>query len=305
MQISLVCVVVAIPVTIALGMNHSTGPVAYSVYDATGYIAETDAAQVESIRTAESADAPVTNLVARFYAGYARAPQELDYVPLSAAINPLVGLHSTDTQSDFLLAVLIAGALGMYGAVRHTLRRASWLACFGAVLFAGSFFMQLYFDGSEAAIAGLALLVPFLVVAYTEMHERRVGGLIAAALLLEGLFALYPTLDITLGIVLLLALAFLAVTHFRSTGRSGVPVALGFAASAVLVVGVAALTNLVAFSRDVAYWRSLVHGAYVEPNFPALHFPVLAIPGWVTQTRGLYSFAFGQQSARRQTSCLL
>ena len=113
----------------------------------------------------------------------------------------------------------------MYGAVRHTLRRASWLACFGAVLFAGSFFMQLYFDGSEAAIAGLALLVPFLVVAYTEMHERRVGGLIAAALLLEGLFALYPTLDITLGIVLLLALAFLAVTHFRSTGRSGVPVA--------------------------------------------------------------------------------
>ncbi len=132
-QLALVCVAVAMPATIALGVNQSTGPVAFGVYDATSYVAEVDSLQVESIRTARSPSVPATNLVTRFFDYYSKGVQELDYAPLSAAINPFVGLHSTDTQSEFLIGVLIAGALAMYGAIRQTLQRASWAAAFGDI----------------------------------------------------------------------------------------------------------------------------------------------------------------------------
>jgi hypothetical protein len=295
MQIALVCVAVAMPMTIALGVNHSTGPVAFSVYDSTGYIAETDALEIESLREAAGSGAPATNLVTRFFHGYAEGIQEVDYVPLSAAINPLVGLHSTDTQSNFLIAVLLAGALAMYGAIRHTLRRAYWAACLGGVLFGGSFFMQLFFDGSEAAVAGLALLVPLLVVAYTELPRRRPGGLFVVALMFEGLFSLYPTFVITFGAALAVALLFLACEHFVKTRRAGLREAVWFAVSLLGVGGLAVLLNVVAYRRDFAYWKSLLHGGFVEPNFPQLHFTALSIFGWVLQTRGLYSFAFSSQ----------
>jgi len=157
--------------------------------------------------------------------------------------------------------------------------------------------MQLYFDGSEAALAGLALLVPLLVVAYTEMHHRRLGGLFVVALLLEGLFALYPTFVITLGAALAVALGLLAFEHFFKTRRAGLPEAIWFSVSVLGVAGLAVLMNIFAFSRDYSYWKSLLHGGFVESNFPRMHFAAVSVFGWVLQTRGVYSFAFNNQGA--------
>jgi hypothetical protein len=166
----------------------------------------------------------------------------------------------------------------------------------GAVLFAGSFFMQLFFDGSEAALAGLALLVPFLVVAYSELSAHSPMGLVAVALLLEGLYALYPTLLVPLGMALLLALCLLLIEHLKKNGMAGFPAALSFSARLAGVVALAVLINVVAIKRDVAYWRSLLHGGFVSDGLPQMHLTATTIPGWVLQTRGLYSFAFTQQS---------
>ncbi len=46
--------------------------------------------------------------------------------------------------------------------------------------------MQIYFDGSEAAISGLMLLVPLLLLTYTELPRGRLGSLLVVALLLQG-----------------------------------------------------------------------------------------------------------------------
>lgn len=295
-HVCLILIAVSAPFALALADHASTGPVSYDVYDSTAYVAETDALQVQSIRTAETDHDP-SNLVTRFFDGYAGSVQEFDYSPLSAALNALVGLHSSDTQSPFLLSVLVAGALAMYGSIRQTLRRASWVACLGGLLFGGSFFLQLYFDGSEAALAGLAILVPFLVIGYETVADGRLRELFVTALLAQGLLAFYPTMDVTIGIALALYLLTAGVVGLHGRGRA----ALGGEALVLLRVlglcALAAVLNVVAFRRDLAYWRSLLHGGFVEPNFPQMHIAVPAIAGWVLQTRGLYSFAFSSQGA--------
>src|SRR5262249_41568154 len=134
-----------------------------------------------------------SDFVRLFWTFYASGNQNLDAAPLSANLNALVGLHGTDTQSLYLIAFLIAGALGAFAAVRYATPHPSWAAPLAGCLFAGPFFLQLTADGSQAAICGLSLMLPIAAVGADALRERRIATLVVLALLLSGLMALYPT----------------------------------------------------------------------------------------------------------------
>ncbi len=113
---------------------------------------------------------PVRNEAANYGSAYAQSYQNLDVAPLAANVDSLLGLGSTDTWDAFLIAVVVAGGLGALAAVRWTLRESEELVrtVGGATaggMFAGAFFLQLYAADSEAALCGLAVLLPLAAVA--------------------------------------------------------------------------------------------------------------------------------------------
>src|SRR5262249_45711689 len=134
--LAVVCVVVAAPLSYTLHERHSVGPVGFEVWDAVDYTAESDAMEKQSLQqavhpysaravrgfingTARRATNNRSDFVRLFWTFYASGNQNLDAAPLSANLNALVGLHGTDTQSLYLIAFLIAGALGAFAAVRY------------------------------------------------------------------------------------------------------------------------------------------------------------------------------------------
>src|ERR1019366_1683274 len=99
-----------------------------------------------------------------YWATYAQAYQQLDVSALEANVNRLLGLQSTDTQSPFLIAVILAGALGAFASVRAAARRPTWGAALAGCPLAGPPFTERFMGGSQAALAGSALLAPIVVV---------------------------------------------------------------------------------------------------------------------------------------------
>jgi hypothetical protein len=54
------------------------------------------------------------------------------------------------------------------------------------------------------------------------------------------------------------------------------------------VVGLAALLNLVSFTRDLRYWKSVLQGAVSYTTLPPYHLPPSVLPEWLLQTRVFY-----------------
>ena len=274
LQILIVCVAVAGPITYAFGVRQSVGPVGYRVGDAQGYVAEIDGLQHQSIRQAVRAagtEREWSNLALNFLAVYANSVQELDATPLSANVDQLVGLWGTDTQSPFLVAFLISGALGLYAAMRWATRRGSWVAVLAAALFGGAFFLQLFFDGSEGAITGLAAIIPLAVLLTEALRMPRLGTLVLLALCTSGLVALYP---LFLPAVVLGAMAtcvVLGVCRLRVGG-----VSLRMVGLTVLRVGLLASlagdVQPLALVRAARYWDGVLHGALLNRPLPKYTF---------------------------------
>ena len=55
--------------------------------------------------------------------------------------------------------------------------------------------------------------------------------------------------------------------------------------------------NFVAFTRDLRYWRQVLHGVYLSPNQPKYALKASTIPGWLVQTRSTYLLKFVGHSA--------
>ncbi|HUZ19078.1 MAG TPA: hypothetical protein VMU75_00715, partial [Acidimicrobiales bacterium] len=300
LQILVVCVAVAGPITYAFAVRQSVGPVGYYVGDAQGYVAETDGMQHQSIRQAVQLhqSAPEnpnstywSNISQKYWSDYANGVQEMDATPLSANLNELVGLGASDTQSSYLIAFLLAGALGVYAAMRYATRRASWAGVLAGALFGGAFFLQLFFDGSEGAITGLAVIVPLGVLVAEALRSPRLPTLVLLALLTSGLVALYPLFVPAMVIGVLLTGAVLLAWRLRR-GRIALR-SVGVAAlSAVSVGGLAAVFNLVATSRAVQYWLHVLHGTFGSSGLPQYGFlKTGVIPSWLYQARQFYDLA--------------
>ena len=55
------------------------------------------------------------------------------------------------------------------------------------------------------------------------------------------------------------------------------------------VIALSVLFDLVAFLRDVRYWRQVLEGGYYLSGLPQYHLSYTVLPGWLLQTREFYS----------------
>jgi len=283
-KLVLVVVAVSTPTLVLLGEHHSVGPVAYQVPDAGGYVMQTDGMVHESIRQAVAHSAgPWSDLVHEYWDWYAHTSLEMSADPVSANLDGLLGFGATDTQSAFMLAFYADIALGIVAVVHRMLRRPSWVAVFGASLAGGPFFLQLFFDGSEGAICGLALIAPLVVVASDLAERFSVADAVVAGILLAGLFGLYPLFLPPLVLAGALLVVIKAISRFRRS-RTAASL-LAPPGAALLVVAVAAILGSVQVVRGLRYLVT-VHGyLHGQPNY---HLTAGTIPAWLLQTRGFY-----------------
>jgi len=296
MSVAAVLLLVTVPILSVMRARDSVGPVSYAVGDAIGYIAETDSDVHTSLHEAINARPPFHNEAAHYQSAYAQSYQNLDFAPLAANVDSLLGLGSTDTWDAFLMAVVVAGGLGALAAVRWTLRESEELvrSVGGAIaggMFAGAFFLQLYAADSEAALCGLAVLLPLAAVAADATVEPRWSALALVALLLAGLMAVYPLFVAPAAAAGGVAIVFLAARRWRVT-RPGGRLELGQGALRVgFVVALAALLNVVSFTRDLRYWKALVTGGLnpAQFGFPVFDMRADTLPAWLFQTRNLFT----------------
>ncbi len=302
-----VCVIVAAPLDYTLHERHSVGPIGFAVWDSVDYTAEPDGMEQQSIRQASGhySEAEIhgfvnggaahpshavnqkANFVRLFWSFYASGDQNLDAAPLSANVNAFLGLGATETQGLFLIVFLIVGALGAFAATRYATRRPRWLAPLAGALFAGPFFMQLIADGSQAAVCGLALVLPIVAVGIDALRERSIAGLALLALIGSGLLALYPLFAPTVVLASAVILLSLALRDWYR-GRFDRRTALRTLAGVIAVIALAAIFDLVAFTRDLRYWHDVLKGAYFSAGLPVYHLPISVLPGWLLQTREFY-----------------
>ena len=303
-SLAAVVALVTVPILAVTHARDSLGPVSYAVGDAIGYVAETDTDISTSLHEQINARPPLPNEAANYGAVYAQSYQNLDVAPLAANVDSLLGLESTDTWEAFLIAVVVAGGLAALAAVRWMLRQSDELVrtVAGATaggMFAGAFFLQLYAADSEAALCGLAVLLPLAAVAADATIEPVWSALALLALLLAGLMAVYPTFVVPVAAAGGLALVFLAARRGRVT-RPGERLELRQGALRVgFIVAFAVLLNIVSFTRDLRYWKELVTGGLNSASlgFPVFNMKAETLPAWLFQVRNLFTTtSFAQAS---------
>ena len=299
---ALVVVVVLGVYDIPMVQAHSVGPVAYEVADAAGYIAVQDAMRTQSSHAAAAGNGvPVParlDLVASAWEGYAAGYQEYGFDTVASSAGALLGLGATQTYSAFVIALLAITALGVLATVRLLGAVRGWAAALGGglggALVAGPFWLQLFMDGSEGAICGLALVLPLALLGYLSLRDSRRTDLVLLGLLAAGLQTAYPLFVAPIAVGAAIVLGALAVRHRRRDA----PHRHGLARAALILVGVlvlAAALTPVAFARNVRYWHAVATGAiaYAKLNLPPYDLPTGMLPGWLLQTRWLYQLPHG------------
>ena len=287
-QLVIVAIVMLASFNYPLALRHTVGPAGgWVVADTTGYVSEINGEAHESIRRAERNRAPFADLSLLYYSAYAAGYQQLDMSALEANVNQIIGRDATDTDSPFLIAVLLVGALGVFAIIRGMSGTPTWAAVVAACLYAGPLFVELFMDGSEAAITGSAVLVPTVALGWEALQSRRTSALVLFALLLAGLQTLYPLFlpPVVLGGVA--AVAVLAIQRLRRGRPTAPEVSLAVRQIALVCVLAAAFTP-VAFARNVRYWTGVLNGSLSFAGLPAYRLPFNVLPGWVLQTREFY-----------------
>ena len=279
LQVAVVVIVILVSFNYPLALRHTVGPDGgYSIADTTGYVSETNGEERDSIHKAEHLHPPLADLATFYWAGYAHNYQQLDVSALESNVNVLLGVGSTDTDSPFLIAVLLVGALGAFAVVRGAVRRPTWAASLAGCLFAGPLFVEMFMDGSQGAIVGSAVLAPVVALGYEALRHRRTATLVLFALLVAGLQTVYPLFLPPVVIGGLAAIGFLVVRRLLRGWPSldEVGLAIGQLAG---VVALAALFTPVAFERNLRYWIGLLNGSFSLSGLPAYVLPFNVIAG--------------------------
>jgi hypothetical protein len=287
-QLAVVVIVVLGTFSYPLALRHTVGPAGgWAIADTTGYVSEINGEARQGIHRAEQNRSPFADLSMAYWSGYAAGFQQLDVSALESNVNQMLGVWSTDTDSAFLIAVILTGALGVFAVVRCVSGVSTWGATLGAVLLGGPLFVELLMDGSQAALTGCALLAPVVAVGWEALTYRSTPILMLFALLIAGLQTVYPLFlpAIVIGAAVTIAgVTFRRVRRHRPS-QDEVLLALGQLA---MVCALAALFTPVAFSRNVRYWTSLLNGSQVLVGLPQYSLPFNVLPGWVLQTREFY-----------------
>jgi hypothetical protein len=288
LQLGVLVVVVLVALNLPLALMHTPGPAGgFRIADASGYVAEIDGAQKESIHSAKLAPPPYSDLTLQYWHGVSGGYQQIGFDAIAAYVNEMVGFGATDTHAPFLLCLILIGALAAWAAVRQVTATRSWAAVLAGLLFAGPFFRNLFMEGSQGAIAGIVMVIPTLLAGWWALRRRRFWDIVAFGVLAAGLQTLYPLFVPPLAVGGAIVLAVLGVRALVRNGFSA-----GATARAAGMLGgalvIAAAASPVAFERNVRYWKAILQGKQSYAGLPPYDLPPLTVPSWLLQTRELY-----------------
>jgi hypothetical protein len=289
-QLLLVVVAVTGPLNYVLHARHTVGPVAYYFTDVDGYVSEQDGAQTTSIHDARDVWAGVQRNSTRladftqyYWAFVASFNANPNMAGVAADVDSLLGLGATDTNSPFLIVLLLAGALGAFAAVRYATRSDTWMAPLAGALFGGPMFLELWFDSFEAAIMALGLIMPFAILGSESLRSPNKVNLALLALITACLLTVYPVYVPILALTSAIVLAWYVYKLRLDRGSFQGLWRPGAVRITTLVVFLLLFTNI-GFIHDVEYYQKIAENAVPLPRV-GFHLPLEVLPGWVTQTR--------------------
>lgn len=293
-QLMVVCVAVAGPLTYTLHSRHTVGPAAYTYTDVDNYVGETDGARTTSIADARKAWSHSEQTGARFadlaqwdWSFFASFNANPNAAPLEANLNTLLGQGATATNSAFMIVLLLAGALGVFAAVRYATGSRTWIAALAGAMFGGPLFLELWFDTFQAAIMALGLIMPFVILGCEALRSPRLANLALLALVLASLFTIYPVLVPILIVASMLVLGWGALARLRR-GKSLRAQARSATIPIATVAGLVLVFDNVGFPHVLGYYHKLLNNTVPLPRV-GWHLPIQVLPGWLLQTREFWN----------------
>jgi hypothetical protein len=283
--------VVSSAFNIPLAKRDTLGPIAYHAFDAPGYGTQSyeyskhTLADLRPFSKFDFGD----DRTERYVAYQVSLNQQIGYDTVASTGNVLFGFRHLSTQSAFMVAVLMVGALGAFAAVRGLARSMPlWPGLVAGVLFGGAFFFQLWMDGSQAALAGLALIGPVCLAGRRALETRALGEVVLFGILAAGLQTTYPYFVppvVASAVVILLGWLVWAarrgrLQRFRWSRAAGL-------VGLVLVLALA--LSPIATARTAQYWRDVLKtNLAVGHGLPIFNLPFLDLPSYLLQTREFY-----------------
>jgi hypothetical protein len=298
-QLTVVLVGVLAILNAPLVRRDSTGPIAWGVFDAPGYVdciagfaGHTNNEPLlgkptgwRSSHFDREAWKPLWNLGTRYCWGLKFQHNGGETFP--AAIAHPLGWPPWQLLSPYMALFVVLTALGAFALFREATRSRSWLAIAPGLAMAGAPLFQLYIDGSAGLLAGIALMPALLAVGLLALRRTSWRTTLLGAVLLAGLLTAYPEMGVivaaSLGLALLarLASSLLSGDRLRAPLRSGLPhlVALG-----TLTAALTPRATLWAFANLRV--SGTLANTVIDYQMQLPH-----LPGWLLQTREFYTFA--------------
>jgi hypothetical protein len=287
-QLAAIALIVSGALNYPLAQRESLGPVGYSVADAVGYEGSIEWLESHTLRDRHP---EAWDLTDRYGVSYAQGFQQIGFDSTAASANVVFGWGASETQSAFMVALIVVGAFGLFALVRGFTRSSTWAAAVAGLLFAGPLAYELFIAGSEAALAGLALVPATAVVGSLLLQEQRAGTIATFGLLTAGLQTVYPlaVAAAALWIAIVLGVKALAAATARRLSRS---VALRALVVLALLAVLSIVLSPVAFERNLDYWKTVATTDYLKTlgttALPQYDLPLDVIPGYVFQTREFF-----------------
>jgi hypothetical protein len=288
LQLAGIVLVVTTAFNYPIASRPSLGPMGYRVADAAGYVATVDGLERHTLQ--DDRWGPAWDLSSQYAGGIARGFQHLGFDTLAASVNAALGWEASETQSAFMVALILVGALGLFAGVRALTGTRTWAASLAALLFAGPLVYQLFIESSEGALAGLALVAPIGVVAALVLRQPSLANVVSLGVLIAGLQTVYPLFvpPLVIGASIVVAARALASVKKRLPPKNA-------AARAAALLGATAAIAIalspVAFERSVRYWHNVATGGFLDAaavGLPVYDLNAPIVPSYVLQTREFY-----------------
>lgn len=290
---------------VPLHARHSYGVMGWGVFDAPGYVSciegfgegTNDAPLVGGPRESTGPEyrnedwGPDWNIADRFC--WRLKWQHTGAETIPAAFAHSLGWQPWEALSPFMAVLMAIAALGAFALARGLSR--SLVAALAAGLAAGGpALFQIFMDGAGGLLGGTALLAPLIAVGTTLIVRPTWPKLIVTALLTAGLQATYPEILL----LPLLALGLATVTQGALAWRDGrlnralllttLKYGAAFVALMLLLAPRSSLWTIDYYLNTIGHTAG---GNQLDYNMRAQF-----LPGWLTQTREFYTFAFAQPS---------
>jgi MFS family permease len=303
------CLALAVSIPLAIFSaplieQRSLGPGAYLVSDAAQYADFNDHLEHNSWRDERFGLGKGQD---RFVHDFLASPIfQTGTIPFAAALNATFGWRAIDAQSALMIALVGIGALGCFALVL-TATGSAWAGLAAAALYAGPVNYQLFIDGSEAALAALAMLGPVAIVG-SRLLRAPVRASALFGLLVGGMITVYPAFLPVVAVAFALAMAIHFIRRRRVASLRTVLISSAVVAMTVVVFAPVSLAKNASYASavsrgeldepaDEAVWREPIvfaaFGKRIQPppqkeTFPDFLPPAETAVAWVTQSRERY-----------------